>query len=177
MGIQDESPMINSGRRNDSRSFIVRRATLQDSDAIASVLRHAFAEFEPQYTPAAFAATVPRAAEIRARYDEGPAWVGVCCDQIVGTVAAVLKEKGAYVRSMAIAPDARGHGLAWQLLDHVEQFARQHDAACLFLSTTPFLFSAIRLYERYGFHRTDDGPSVLFDTPLFTMKKVLRRFA
>ncbi len=32
---------------------------------------------------------------------------------------------------------------------------------------------AIALYERYGFRRTDDGPSALFGTPLFTMVKTL----
>jgi ribosomal protein S18 acetylase RimI-like enzyme len=154
---------------------IVRRATAQDSDAIASVLRRAFAEFEPQYTPAAFAATVPAVDEISARFNEGPVWVGLCGDQIVGTVAAVLKVEGTYIRSMAIAPEARGLGLAARLLDHVERFAREHHAPCLFLSTTPFLTNAIRLYERYGFHRTGDGPNVLFGTPLFTMKMVLSR--
>ena len=128
-----------------------------------------------RYTPAAFAATVPSADAILARYDEGPVWVALCGDQVVGTVAAVLKQEGAYIRSMAITPDARGHGLSAQLLDHVERFACQHDAACLFLITTPFLTRAIRIYERYGFYRTGDGPNVLFGTPLFTMKKSLSR--
>jgi ribosomal protein S18 acetylase RimI-like enzyme len=147
---------------------IVRRATLEDSDAIASVLRQAFAEFEPQYTPAAFAATVPAADEIRARFNEGPVWVGLCGDQVVATVAAVLKVEGTYIRSMAIAPEARGLGLATRLLEHVESFAREHHAPCLFLSTTPFLTNAIKLYERRGFHRTDDGPNALCGNPAGT---------
>ncbi len=41
----------------------------------------------------------------------------------------------------------------------------------MFLSTTPFLHSAIRLYERFGYRRTDDGMNDLFGTPLFTMEK------
>jgi ribosomal protein S18 acetylase RimI-like enzyme len=137
------------------------------------VLRQAFAEFESQYTEAAFEATLPVAGEIRGRLDEGPAWVALCGDQIVGTVAAVVKVGGTYIRSMAIAPDVRGQGLATRLLDHVERFAREQHAPCLFLSTTPFLTDAIRLYERHGFQRTADGPHALLGTPLFTMKKVL----
>ncbi len=166
---------MNSGRTSDGLSFIVRHATVEDSDVIASVLRMAFAEFEPQYTPAAFAATVPSADELRARYDEGPVWVALCRDQVVGTVAAVLKQEGVYIRSMAVTPDGRGQGLATRLLDQVERFARQDGAARLFLSTTPFLTNAIRVYERYGFVRIYGGPNSLFGTPLFAMEKILPR--
>ena len=76
---------------------------------------------------------------------------------------------------MAIAPDARGHGLGAQLLELVERFARRHGMTRLFLSTTPFLDDAIRLYERHGFRRTIEGPQTLFGTPLFTMEKPLGR--
>src|SRR5260370_227302 len=43
----------------------------------------------------------------------------------------------------------------------------------MYLSTTPFLDRAIRLYERFGFQRSDEGPLDLFGTPLFTMTKRL----
>jgi hypothetical protein len=43
----------------------------------------------------------------------------------------------------------------------------------LLLSTTPFLASAIRLYEQYGFVKSDRGPQNLFGTPLFAMEKPL----
>lgn len=137
------------------------------------MLRQAFAEYEPQYTAAAFAATVPDADRIRARWYDGPVWVALRGEEVVGTVAAILKDQGAYVRSMAIVPDARGHGLGTRLLEHVERFARLHGSERLFLSTTPFLNDAIPLYERYGFRRTTDGPDALFGTPLFTMEKLL----
>jgi len=48
---------------------------------------------------------------------------------------------------------------------------RERGCKRLYLSTTPFLHSAIRLYERCGFRRTDEGPHDLFGTPLFTMEK------
>jgi hypothetical protein len=41
------------------------------------------------------------------------------------------------------------------------------------LHTTPFLSRAIRCYERFGFVRSQDPPSNLFGTPLFTMEKQL----
>jgi GNAT superfamily N-acetyltransferase len=162
-----------SGRR--AFAFTVRRAAADDASSIASVLHEAFAPYEPQYTAEAFAATVPTPDVIRARWHEGPVWVALHGEAIVGTVAAVLKDGSAYVRSMAIARDARGHGLGAQLLEHVEEFARQHGIGRLFLSTTPFLVEAIRLYERHGLRRTPEGPQTLFGTPLITMEKPLLR--
>jgi ribosomal protein S18 acetylase RimI-like enzyme len=156
-----------------SSVFTVRRAAAADARSIALVLRDAFAPYERHYTPDAFAATVPDSEVVRARLDEGPAWVTLHGYVIVGTVAAVLKNGGAYVRSMAIAPHARGHGLGAQLLGQVERVARQHGLSRLFLSTTPFLAEAIRLYERHGFRRTAEGPRTLCGTPLFTMEKLL----
>jgi hypothetical protein len=38
---------------------------------------------------------------------------------------------------------------------------------------TPFLNTAIRLYEAFGFRRMNDGPHDLFGTPLFTMEKTV----
>ncbi|MBC7909661.1 MAG: GNAT family N-acetyltransferase, partial [Pyrinomonadaceae bacterium] len=78
-----------------------------------------------------------------------------------------------YIRGMAALPLARGQGIGELLLKHVESFAREHGHERLTLSTTPFLDRAIRLYERAGFLRSDDGPHDLFGTPLFTMAKVL----
>ena len=78
-----------------------------------------------------------------------------------------------YVRGMAVLPTARGDGIARMLLEHVESYAVAHRFKSLFLSTTPFLDSAIALYERFGFMRNGDGPHDLYGTPLFTMRKQL----
>ena len=74
---------------------------------------------------------------------------------------------------MAVLPGARGHGIATKLLDEVEAYAVTRDVQTLVLSTTPFLDSAIRLYEQYGFVRIEGSEHDLHGTPLFTMKKTL----
>lgn len=158
---------------NASSASQIRRALIEDVEAIASVLRDSFTEFEPLYTPAAFQATTPTAEQIRARWHEGPVWIAAQTNAILGTVAAVPKDSGLYLRSMAVHPVARGQGIARALLQEIERFALQDHHKQLFLSTTPFLYDAIRLYERFGFERTDGGPHDLFGTPLFTMVKVL----
>jgi len=67
----------------------------------------------------------------------------------------------------------RGLGVGQNLLEQVESFACKHHTPWLYLSSTPFLLAAIRLYESFGLRRTADGPHKLFGAPWFTMKKEL----
>jgi GNAT superfamily N-acetyltransferase len=136
------------------------------------VLRESFEEYEHMYTREGFDATTPACAEVLRRIEEGPVWVALVDDAVVGTVSAVPKGDSLYVRGMGLAPSARGRGIGELLLRQVESFASGRGFVRLFLSTTPFLSRAIRLYERHGFRRTDDGPDNLFGTPLFTMEKL-----
>ena len=152
---------------------LVRSAVVDEAAIIAGVLYQAFVEFEAQYTTAAFAATTPASDQIQERWSDGPVWVAAQGDQLVGTIAAIPKSERLYIRSMAVLPSHRGHGIGHLLLVAVEQFAIAQSFQCMFLSTTPFLTGAIRLYERFGFHRTNAGPHELFGTPLFSMLKLL----
>ena len=80
-----------------------------------------------------------------------------------------------YVRSLAVSPASRGRGAARELMRQLELFAVSAGATRLFLSTTPFLFDAIRLYEGLCYRRTGEPPHELAGTPLFTMEKALHR--
>ena len=151
----------------------VRRATTDDAAWVASILRQAFSEYEQFYTEQGYAATTPGASEIVARMGQGPVWVAVHKKQIVGTGSVVPKPEGIYIRGMAVIPSARGLGIGRRLLDEIQHFAIAQGCARLFLSTTPFLSTAIRLYEAFGFRRMNDGPHDLFGTPLFTMEKTV----
>jgi putative acetyltransferase len=158
---------------NASSSTLIRRAVVEQAAIIARVLYQAFVEFEAQYTPAAFTATTPTFDQIQERWSEGPVWVVAQGEQLVGTISAVPKGEGLYIRSMAVLSSHRGQGIGYLLLQAVEQFAIAHGFQHMFLSTTPFLEQAIRLYERFGFHRTNNAPHQLFGTPLFSMVKQL----
>jgi GNAT superfamily N-acetyltransferase len=150
---------------------ITRLATIDEAPVISLVLREAFAEYASLYTAAALAATTPTSEQIEKRWNEGPVWVAEFAGHIVGTVAAVPKHQALYIRSMAIRPTARGHGLGQLLLEQVDGFAKRQAVGRMFLSTTPFLYHAIRLYNRFGFIQTNEGPYELHGTPLFTMEK------
>jgi len=161
--------------RPDRQSGIrTRLAHANEAALVALVLRKAFLQYESLYTAKAFAVTTPTPGEILKRWKEGPVWVAVQGGRLVGTIAAAAKRRALYIRSMAIVPSARRQGIGKMLLEEVENFAKAAGFQRMLLSTTPFLYDAIRLYERFGFEKTPAGPHDLAGTPLFTMEKALK---
>jgi N-acetylglutamate synthase-like GNAT family acetyltransferase len=153
----------------------IRRATAVDAEAVAYLLRDAFREYERLYTRAGYAATTPDPAVVRERLKEGPTWVAEEGGFVTGTVSAVLRDVDLYLRSMAVTPNARGKHVGRGLFAVAYNLAVERRARRIYLSTTPFLFSAIRFYESLGFRRTGEPPDDLYGTPLFTMAKSLER--
>ena len=161
--------------RRNAANLQIRIATPSDAAAISAVLFESFVEFRELYTPEGFAATTPTADQIQKRMDEGLVLVAETGDKVEGTVSSVPKGDSLYIQSMAILPSVRGRGIGRLLLSKIESFAEAGDYRRLFLSTTPFLKSAINLYERFGFQRTAEGPHDLHGTPLITMEKLRQR--
>ena len=138
---------------------------------MAAVLHQSFAAYESLYTIEAYAATTPQTPQVKIRMKEGPVWVALHKGQIVGTASAVLDHAGVYVRGMGVLPTARRLGIGNSLLEEIERFAVATDNHLLYLSTTPFLAEAIRLYTAFGFRASHAGPHDLFGTRLITMEK------
>ena len=67
-------------------------------------------------------------------------------------------------------PSMRGRSIGKLLLQRVEKFASDNRYKRLILNTTPFLASAIRLYERFGFQATGSERD-WFGTTVSTMAK------
>jgi GNAT superfamily N-acetyltransferase len=153
----------------------IRLAGPDDAPEIAALLLESFIQYKSQYTDEGFNATTPTSREVLIRLQEGPVWVAAHNDEIVGTASVVHKDDSLYVRGMAVLPAARGQRIGESLLNHIERYAAEHNCKRLILNTTPFLNSAIRLYERFGFRRTDETHDDLFGTPLFAMEKMVER--
>jgi GNAT superfamily N-acetyltransferase len=151
----------------------VRWAAGEDAAAIGAILYGSFLEFRSLYTEGGFAATVLDGEGVLNRMDEGPIWIAEREGVILGTVAAVVKGSSVYIRGMAVLPSARGSGAGAALLRQAEEWAVGAGFRHVFLSTTPFLTAAIRLYEKSGFRRKDNDPQDLFGTPLFVMEKTI----
>jgi ribosomal protein S18 acetylase RimI-like enzyme len=151
----------------------IRLGRVDEAVAVASILKRSFAEYEMLYTPEGFRATTPDSDVVSKRMSEGPLWIASIDEVLVGTGAAVAEGVSLYIRGMAVLPSARGNAVGESMLNHIQDHAVSSGCSRMFLSTTPFLTRAIRLYERFGFRRTADGPHDLFGTPLFTMEKIL----
>ena len=150
---------------------VIRIARSDDATSIAAVLLQSFIEYKAVYTAGGFAATTPDTEEVRRRMTEGPTWVAVQDSEIVGTVAVVPSGERLYIRSMAVIPSARGQNIGVKLLRHIEDFASANNYKHLFLSTTPFLSRAIKLYQQLGFVLSDQQIEDLHGTPLLRMEK------
>ena len=136
-------------------------------------MHESFVEYRSSYTDEGFAATTPTSEQLLKRMKEGPIWVALNDDVLVGTVSIVPRKDELYIRGMAVLPQARGLRLGELLLKTVEDYAVENNYKRLVLSSTPFLTRALRLYERWGFQRTAEPPHDLFGTPLITMRKEL----
>jgi ribosomal protein S18 acetylase RimI-like enzyme len=77
-------------------------------------------------------------------------WIGLAC-------GAVFDDLGgrAFVFSVYITPDLRGRGVADDLLQRVEQWARQEEHPALFLYVHQDNARAVAFYQRRGYQYTD----------------------
>ncbi len=72
-------------------------------------------------------------------------------DDICGTGALAIKDGYGEVKSMFVAEEARGKGVADALLRQIEDHARAEGLAVLKLETGNVLHAAHKLYRRHGF--------------------------
>lgn len=151
-----------------------RRAEPNDSQAISDLLLAAFGEFKSEYMPGAFEYTTPNAEIVHGRFDEGPLWVAMDGDVMVGTVSGLPEPERFYIRSMAVKPGIQGCGIGKKLLDLLEGHAHEQGFKRLYLYTTYVLPAAQRLYEKNGFYvLRETPPDEWFDMPGLEMEKIL----
>jgi putative acetyltransferase len=92
---------------------------------------------------------------------------------VLGTIALARKDGYGEVKSMFVAPEARGRGVARRLLSHLEEVARGMGLPLLRLETGNLLEPAIALYTAQGYRRCGafgdyavNGTSVFMEKPL-----------
>jgi N-acetylglutamate synthase-like GNAT family acetyltransferase len=158
-------------RRTDS-NIKLRLAEVADAGTVAAILYESFIGYKRLYTHKAFEATTLGMRQITQRIKDKKMWVAFYNDVMSATVSLEPADDVMQIRSVAVAPAVRGRGVGWELMVHAEDEARKSQIYSLVLTTTPFLFEAIRLYERFGFKSY--GSDDLHGTPLIKMKKIIK---
>ncbi len=86
-------------------------------------------------------------------------WIAEGAGAVLGAVVLVRENATtARLRLFYLEADARGHGLARQMVETVLAFAREARYRRIVLSTYANLTAARKLYEKFGFVRTAHSP-------------------
>jgi hypothetical protein len=85
----------------------IRLAASSDASAVANLIFQSFLEYRSSYTDEAFAATCPSSIEVENRMSEGPIWMAIEEETVVGTVSGVPVGNALLVRSLAVLPRER----------------------------------------------------------------------
>jgi ribosomal protein S18 acetylase RimI-like enzyme len=134
-------------------AFTVRPARAADEQGIHRCLLVAFDPYREQYTPGAFADTVPELEGVRGRLAEMTVLVAEAPGgEIVGTLSFDRPSEGeGHLRGMAVLPEFQGKGIATSMLEAAQLVLRRSGCVRVSLETTVPLQRAIRFYEKNGF--------------------------
>lgn len=145
-------------------AIVVRTARPADRERIGRLTLQAYGEHASVMEPSAWAA-LEDAVHASLADDAGVTRIVAEVDgDIVGSAALYAPDAAAYgslasptswpeVRLVAVAPTARGRGIARALVEECVRRARLAGATVLGLHTSRSMRAAVRLYERMGFVR------------------------
>jgi len=170
----------------------IRPATTDDAAAILQCLATAFAPYQKDYSPAAFTDTVLTRETVHFRLQQMHVLVATADGNVIGTIAGMCNTNMSnpnisdthmgnanlgntntpdanagegHLRGMAILPHWRGSGVAAKLLTAIEPWLGSQGCKRITLDTTLPLKTAMRFYEKHGYHRSG-AISDFFGMPL-----------
>jgi ribosomal protein S18 acetylase RimI-like enzyme len=149
---------------------MIRALTPADTDAFIALRRRGLAE-----APYGFGASleddftndVEAVQRSLARWPDAVTYGALVGDDLVGIVSVVRETKikmrhKASIYGVYVAPEARRHGLARQLLQTAIDHARAEGVHVVQLTVADDASEARRVYERVGFVRWGTEPDALF---------------
>ncbi len=125
----------------------IKKATLQDVEAVRRLVREAYAQWIPVIgrEPAPMKADYDRAVrdhEVDLLYADG---------DLVGLIEVFSTTDHLCIENIAVIPHHQGRGLGHHLLTHAEEKAEKANVRELRLLTNQAFAANIRLYEAVGF--------------------------
>ncbi|MEM9044548.1 MAG: GNAT family N-acetyltransferase [Pseudomonadota bacterium] len=128
----------------------IRKATPEDVDAVRSIVE---AAYEP-YVAAIGRKPAPMVADFAAQIAKGHIWV-IERQSIDGFIVFYPRSGLMFLENVAIHPEARGHGLGRDLINHCERMAREQGFKRIELYANAKMTANHNFYRRLGFEQTD----------------------
>jgi ribosomal protein S18 acetylase RimI-like enzyme len=133
-----------------TRPHSIRVATAADADAIADLIRRAFAD-QPRPTDPPSSALNETAATILAHLGRGGGAVLERDGRVVGAVLWELEDDALYISRVSVDPDYRRQGIARALVDEAEREARRRGLVRMTLGVRLELDENRQLFRSCGF--------------------------
>lgn len=141
----------------------------EDADAVAALVRAAFAEQSVRTDPPASALRLTGAA-VRAHLAVGG---GGACSRVGGDLAGSIlwgnRGNALCLSRLAVAPRYRRRGIANALLSQAEMMAREAGCARLLLETRLVLLDNRRLFAALGFREVSEHAHPGYAQPTFVL--------
>ena len=135
----------------------IRRANIDDVQAIYETIFEAFESYKKYYTREAYEMTVISHIEIekRIRSNKKEILVAVYNNEVVGTATIKIGDKNnIHIQSMAVRPEYQEKGIGLCILEEINKLAQKKGCKTVSLECFHPLRKAISLYEKCGFNRT-----------------------
>ena len=152
-------------RHIESPALVLRNARLDEADAIAEVIKAAYAQYEPSYTPEGWRRYFGLLGNVSPHFDRSQVIVAERNGAIAGCVMLYAdgSQSGqgewppgwAGVLRLAVHPSHRGHGLGRVLTEECILRCRAAAIPTLALHATPWMSLSRAMYERMGFVRDE----------------------
>jgi len=150
-----------------SGQVIVRHAEERDREAVLNVLLEAYSQYEATLSPERWTQYKESIEEAVDAPTTKARLVAELDGKLVGSVFIYDSSETAYgspqleiynpiIRLLGVLPDARGNGIATELIRESVRLIKEWGADTLHLHTSDMMDSAVRLYERLGFERAHD---------------------
>jgi predicted N-acetyltransferase YhbS len=147
-------------------AFSLRAMRLGDAEAVAALIRTAFAAQSVVTDPPPSALLVT-ADDVAAHLGTGGGVVAEVAGELAGSALWLEQDGGLYFGRLAVAPAWRGRGVALALVAAAETAARQMGLPRIHLSTRLVLIDNRRLFAFCGFVETERHAHPGYAEPTF----------
>jgi ribosomal protein S18 acetylase RimI-like enzyme len=147
----------------------VRAAKPSEHSAVDELAVEAWEVLKPGYDPSSWEGLVHSLGKTSRLAESGTLLVAVAGELVCGAVVymppgrsnpKIFPPSWPSIRMLVVAPSHRGHGIGRQLTEACIEQARQDEARCIGLHTSPIMSVALPMYLRMGFVRDADLPPI-----------------